>query len=182
LTFRGSKDKVLGTSEEVRTESITRAKFPVVNLADRIAVKPLSSVSRTRFFKDNDKKPNLGTRFAYLDESSFTADSTPLRSPVRSVPAGLSDVTLTESTQGGREMPMEALLEPRSGFAELEELIEKEVRLRTCGRVRGLQVRILEGQVVITGRASTYYAKQLVTHAALENADQLYVINDVEVG
>lgn len=79
-------------------------------------------------------------------------------------------------------MPMEALLEPRSEYAELEEHIEREVRLRACGRVRGLQVRVLEGQVVITGKTSTYYAKQLVTHAALENADQLSVINDVEVG
>lgn len=75
-------------------------------------------------------------------------------------------------------MPMEALLEPRS----IEVLIEKEVRQRACGRVRGLQVRVLEGQVVITGRTSTYYAKQLVTHAALENADQLSVMNEIEVG
>ncbi len=75
-------------------------------------------------------------------------------------------------------MPMEALLEPRN---TLEEIIEKEVRSRTSGRVRELQVRVQQGQVVITGRTSTYYAKQLVTHAALENADDLYVMNEVEV-
>ena len=75
-------------------------------------------------------------------------------------------------------MPMEVLLEPRN---ILEEIIEKEVRSRTSGRVRELQVRVQQGQVVITGRTSTYYAKQLVTHAALENADDLYVMNEVEV-
>jgi len=75
-------------------------------------------------------------------------------------------------------MLVEALLEQQTN---MEELIEKEVRLRTCGQVRGLQVRVQEGQVVITGRTATYYTKQLVTHAALENADQLYVMNEIEV-
>ena len=75
-------------------------------------------------------------------------------------------------------MPLETLLEPRH---HLEERVEQEVRSRTTGRIRGLQVRVLNGQVVITGRTSTYYAKQLVTHAALESAEQLSVMNEVEV-
>lgn len=61
------------------------------------------------------------------------------------------------------------------------ERVEQEVRNRTNGRVRGLRVQVLDGQVIITGRTSTYYAKQLVTHAALGAADQLSIMNEVEV-
>lgn len=75
-------------------------------------------------------------------------------------------------------MKLEALLEPHHQVAER---VEQEVRSRTSGRIRGLQVRVYDGQVVITGRTSTYYAKQLVTHAALETAEQLCVMNEVEV-
>jgi hypothetical protein len=86
------------------------------------------------------------------------------------------------SNEGSRKedyfMPLETLIEPRS---DLEERIEQVVRQRTNGRVRGLQVRVYDGQVVITGRTSTYYAKQLVTHAVLESAEDLAVVNDVEV-
>ena len=75
-------------------------------------------------------------------------------------------------------MPLETMFEP---ISRIEELVEREVRSRTSGRIRGLQVRVLDGQVVITGRTSTYYAKQLVTHAAMETADSLGVLNEVEV-
>lgn len=63
----------------------------------------------------------------------------------------------------------------------LAQRVEQEVRSRTTGRIRGLRVRVSDGQVVITGQTSTYYAKQLVTHAALETADQLLIMNEVEV-
>lgn len=75
-------------------------------------------------------------------------------------------------------MKLEALLAPQHLVAER---VEQEVRSRTSGRIRGLQVRVLDGQVVITGRTSTYYAKQLVTRAALETAEQFCVMNEVEV-
>jgi hypothetical protein len=75
-------------------------------------------------------------------------------------------------------MQLDTVLEPRH---RIEELVEREVRQRTSGRIRGLQVRVVNGQVVITGRTSTYYAKQLVTHAALEAAEELSVCNEVEV-
>ena len=75
-------------------------------------------------------------------------------------------------------MPLETVLEPRN---RIEELVEREVRIRTSGRIRQLEVRVVDGQVVIRGRTSTYYAKQLVTHAALETAEELGVMNEVEV-
>lgn len=64
----------------------------------------------------------------------------------------------------------------------LAEKIENAVQVRTGGRIRGLQVRIGKSGIVISGRVSTYYTKQLVTHAAMEASDELLVTNEVEVG
>ena len=64
----------------------------------------------------------------------------------------------------------------------LAEEIERAVHVRTGGRIRGLQVRVSDGGIVISGRASTYYTKQLVTHAAMDAGNELQVTNEVEVG
>lgn len=61
----------------------------------------------------------------------------------------------------------------------LEERIEQVVLSRTSGRIRGLRVKVLDGTAVISGRTSSYYSKQLATHAALEEVDS--VQNEVEV-
>lgn len=63
----------------------------------------------------------------------------------------------------------------------LVERIEQAVQTRTGGRVRGLRVHVVDGCVIISGRTSTYYNKQLVTHAAMEAADDALVMNEVEV-
>lgn len=63
----------------------------------------------------------------------------------------------------------------------LAEQIEQAVQSRTGGRVRGLRVHLVDGCVIISGRTSTYYNKQLVTHAAMEAADDALVMNEVEV-
>lgn len=75
-------------------------------------------------------------------------------------------------------MKTETLVPPPHHIASL---VEQEVRNRTSGRIRGLKVQVSEGNVVITGQTKTYYAKQLVTHAALDTTDQLVVKNEVEV-
>lgn len=64
----------------------------------------------------------------------------------------------------------------------LAERIEQAVQTRTGGRIRGLHVRVSDGDIVISGRTSTYYIKQLVTHAAMEATEDLLVVNEVEVG
>jgi len=63
----------------------------------------------------------------------------------------------------------------------LAEQVEQAVQSRTGGRVRGLRVHVVDGCVIISGRTSTYYNKQLVTHAAMEAADDALVMNEVEV-
>lgn len=60
--------------------------------------------------------------------------------------------------------------------------VAQQVRIRTSGLIRGLKVQQLDGQLVISGRTSSYYHKQLVTHAALDAATEFSIRNDVEVG
>ena len=59
--------------------------------------------------------------------------------------------------------------------------VERMVREKTSGLIRDLRVAVIPGEIVLTGRASTYYAKQLATHAALEAAEDLTLTNDIEV-
>jgi hypothetical protein len=59
--------------------------------------------------------------------------------------------------------------------------IERIVRCRTGGRIRDLRVDVSEDNVVISGVATTYYAKQLVTHAALDEIPGRMLTNAIEV-
>ena len=64
----------------------------------------------------------------------------------------------------------------------LAEQVEHAVQSKTGGRIRGLRVHVVDGCVIISGRTSTYYNKQLVTHAAMDAADEdALVMNEVEV-
>ena len=63
----------------------------------------------------------------------------------------------------------------------LADEIERFVRSRTGGMVRGLRVEVVDDHVVISGRASTYYAKQLATHAAFDFDREMPLTNDIEV-
>ena len=75
-------------------------------------------------------------------------------------------------------MRLQACTEPSESFVEK---IERIVRLRTGGMIRGLRVSVVESEVVITGRATTYYTKQLATHAAMDAVQDLNLSNDIEV-
>ena len=59
--------------------------------------------------------------------------------------------------------------------------IERIVRCRTGGRIRDLKVDLTDESVVISGFATTYYAKQLVTHAALDEIPGRMLTNAIEV-
>jgi hypothetical protein len=47
--------------------------------------------------------------------------------------------------------------------------------------IRGLRVEVQDEDVVISGRTTTYYNKQLATHAALDAAKEISLTNDIEV-
>lgn len=66
-------------------------------------------------------------------------------------------------------------------FPTLAIRVERLVREKTTGLIRDLRVTVQPGEIVLTGRAATYYAKQLATHAALEACDDLTLTNDIEV-
>ncbi|HET6423132.1 MAG TPA: hypothetical protein VFG20_05575 [Planctomycetaceae bacterium] len=74
-------------------------------------------------------------------------------------------------------MPVESCL-PQT----VAERVEQTVLARTGGRIRGLRVQLAGDRLVITGRTSTYYSKQLATHAAIDAAETTFPVqNEVEV-
>lgn len=59
--------------------------------------------------------------------------------------------------------------------------LETLVQRRMGARVRKLRVIVQHNGVVLQGLASTYYAKQLAQHAAMDLADLPIVANEIEV-
>lgn len=70
---------------------------------------------------------------------------------------------------------------PESPVDDLVARVERIVRCRTGGRIRDLRVEVQGDDVIISGIACTYYAKQLATHAALGELDAGTLCNDIEV-
>ncbi|MDZ4684202.1 MAG: hypothetical protein SH850_03880 [Planctomycetaceae bacterium] len=64
----------------------------------------------------------------------------------------------------------------------VEDRIAQVVRTRTGGRIRGLCICIQGNRLVISGESSTFYDKQLASHAALESVEAFIVQNDLIVG
>ena len=64
---------------------------------------------------------------------------------------------------------------------EIADTVERYVRLRTGGTIRSLHVEVHDGEVLLSGRTSTYYNKQLATHAALDAASEMPLTNEIEV-
>jgi osmotically-inducible protein OsmY len=83
-------------------------------------------------------------------------------------------------------MTPQALLERPRGIeqvslSEIADTVERYVRLRTGGTIRSLHVEVSDGEVILSGRTSTYYNKQLATHAAMDATNALTLTNDIEV-
>lgn len=73
------------------------------------------------------------------------------------------------------------LQSPLNGADELIARVERIVRCRTGGRIRDLRVEVQRGEVILSGVTSTYYAKQLATHAALDELSEQRLTNDINV-
>lgn len=71
----------------------------------------------------------------------------------------------------------------RGGLAEtLAEQITRLVQSKTGGRIDELSVAVTGADVTISGRTTTYYLKQLATHAALDLAGRFSTLtNDIVV-
>jgi hypothetical protein len=51
---------------------------------------------------------------------------------------------------------------------ELEQAIERQIVQRTWGRVKALEVKVTDNQVVVRGRAASYYLEQLTLRGILD--------------
>jgi hypothetical protein len=70
-----------------------------------------------------------------------------------------------------------AIVEPFAQEDHLESLMQR----RLGNRVRDLRIVVRPTGVVLQGRATTYHAKQLAQHAAMELASLPILANDIEV-
>ena len=69
-------------------------------------------------------------------------------------------------------------------MAEAEKLaasIERAVSRETSGKVRNLRVEVNRDGVLLTGRCTTYYAKQQAQHAAMGVPGGGQLTNQIEV-
>lgn len=67
------------------------------------------------------------------------------------------------------------------GPGQLADQIEQFIRVRTGGMIYNLRVEVLDDSVVLSGRTSTYYNKQLASHAAQSALEEQPLRNDIEV-
>jgi hypothetical protein len=75
-------------------------------------------------------------------------------------------------------MTSPVIAEPISpGIEQLELLVQR----RVGNRVRDLRIIEHPNGVILQGRATTYHAKQLAQHAAMEMAGRRILANDIEV-
>lgn len=67
-----------------------------------------------------------------------------------------------------------------SGHLRLE--LERHIQARTGRRIRDLSVDLRPERVVLTGRADTYYVKQLAQHGVRDLLPHVRLENAIEVG
>lgn len=66
--------------------------------------------------------------------------------------------------------------------SEEEARLEMHIQARLNRRVRGIRVVRRDNGFVLQGRTSTYYAKQLVLHAAMQATALPILADEIEVG
>ena len=62
-----------------------------------------------------------------------------------------------------------------------EERLENLLQTRLGSRIRDLRVQMQETGLILQGRATTYHAKQLAQHAAMELSAHPILANAIEV-
>ena len=62
-----------------------------------------------------------------------------------------------------------------------EERLENLLQIRLGNRIRDLRVQFLGNGIILQGRATTYHAKQLAQHAAMDVSEYPILANEIEV-
>jgi hypothetical protein len=62
-----------------------------------------------------------------------------------------------------------------------EERLENLLQTRLGSRIRDLRIQLLDTGLILQGRATTYHAKQLAQHAAMELSEFPILANEIEV-
>ncbi len=70
---------------------------------------------------------------------------------------------------------------PDGSRRELAESLRDSIRAKTNGGIRSLEVTVNGASVVISGRTTRYYYKQLATSAAMALVNQRELQNDIDV-
>jgi hypothetical protein len=65
--------------------------------------------------------------------------------------------------------------------AEEIERIGNRIRHQLSGRLRDFRMEVLDAGLILSGRARTYYAKQLAQHAVMVASDLPILRNEIEV-
>ncbi|MBI1311384.1 hypothetical protein GC176_08765 [bacterium] len=71
---------------------------------------------------------------------------------------------------------------PDGSRRELAEELRDSIRAKTNGSIRGLEVTVNGSSVVISGRTSRYYYKQLATSAVMASLARHELQNEIHVG
>ncbi len=67
-------------------------------------------------------------------------------------------------------------------YLQLRDEVERHVRGYTGSRIQDLAVEVCPEGVIIRGRATTYYAKQLAQHGVRELLPEISLENAIVVG
>lgn len=64
---------------------------------------------------------------------------------------------------------------------EVLDRLEAQVQGQLAGRLLGFRLKRNDGGVILIGRASSYYTKQLAQHAVMRTTDLPILRNEIEV-
>ncbi|MBN1853539.1 MAG: hypothetical protein JW829_12480 [Pirellulales bacterium] len=120
--------------------------------------------TRSLIFSEHDQRTNSVPEKSTL--AIVGADTVPVRgAPPR-------NGTPTSDSQKRRS---------QHAINELAARIRQRIQAQTCGRVRNLVVTVNGSHVILQGRCSTFYSKQLAQHAAMGVLEDEVLVNDIVV-
>jgi len=79
-----------------------------------------------------------------------------------------ADPKSPDNGDGTAPGPLDVEKKDRARSMECEESIRRRIEQRTGGRIQMLEVQVVGDKVIVGGRASTYYLKQLALHGVLD--------------